>query len=104
MSTPAGEQPPAKPTPPPNHIFIGKKPRGVYVTSAMIQLAQSGEVVLKARGLATARALDVARILTMRAGAEIFEIKQVKIGEEKLMSQEGQQKAVTTVEIIIARK
>ncbi|MER3601888.1 MAG: DNA-binding protein [Nitrososphaerota archaeon] len=104
MSAGPAEQPPTRPTPPPNHIFIGKKPRGVYVTSAMIQLAQAGEVVLKARGLATARALDVARILTMRAGADIFEIKQIKIGEERLTGQEGQPKSVTTVEITIAKK
>jgi len=39
-------------TSPPNHIFVGKKPVMSYAMSALIQLTQAGEVVVKARGMA----------------------------------------------------
>ena len=67
---------------PPNHIFVGKKPVMSYAMSAMVQLAQSGDIVLKARGMVISRAVDVAEIVTKRLGNNTFEIKGIKIDTE----------------------
>ena len=45
-------------------IFIGKKPLMTYVTSTIVQLATQPLVTIKARGLTTAIAIDVAQVVT----------------------------------------
>jgi DNA-binding protein len=88
---------------PPNHIFVGKKPVMSYAMSAMVQLAQSGEIVLKARGMVISRAVDVAEIVTKRLGNNSFDIKSIKIDTEKLG--EGEDiRNVSTIEIVISKK
>ena len=88
---------------PPNHIFVGKKPVMSYAMSAMVQLAQSGEIVLKARGMVISRAVDVAEIVTKRLGNNSFEIKSIKIDTEKIG--EGEDiRNVSTIEIVISKK
>jgi DNA-binding protein Alba len=95
------ERPPR--TSPPNHIFVGKKPVMSYAMSAMVQLAQSGDIVLKARGMVISRAVDVAEIVTKRLGNNTFEIRNIKIDTEKLG--EGEDiRNVSTIEIAIAKK
>ncbi|MBM3898451.1 MAG: DNA-binding protein [Thaumarchaeota archaeon] len=90
-------------TSPPNHIYIGKKPVMSYAMSALIQLAQMGEVVIKARGMSIARAADVAQITTKRLGADSYSIKDIKIDTERVG--EGQDaRNVSTIEIIIGKK
>ena len=44
-------------------IFIGKKPLMTYVTSTIVQLATRPTVTIKARGLTTAIAIDVAQVV-----------------------------------------
>ncbi|MFI5421773.1 MAG: DNA-binding protein Alba [Nitrososphaerales archaeon] len=95
------ERPPR--TSPPNHIFVGKKPVMSYAMSAMVQLAQSGDIVLKARGMVISRAVDVAEIVTKRLGNNTFEIRNIHIDTEKLG--EGEDIGnVSTIEIVIAKK
>jgi DNA-binding protein Alba len=90
-------------TSPPNHIFIGKKPVMSYAMSAMVQLAQSGDIVLKARGMVISRAVDVAEIVTKRLGNNSFEVRNIKIDTEKLG--EGDDiRNVSTIEIVVAKK
>src|SRR5713101_4565175 len=67
---------------PPNHIFVGKKPVMSYAMSALIQLTQAGEIVVKARGMAISRAVDVAEIVTKRLGNGQFQIKDIGINTE----------------------
>ena len=62
---------------PPNHIFVGKKPVMSYAMSALIQLTQAGEIVVKARGMAISRAVDVAEIVTKRLGNGAFSVKDI---------------------------
>lgn len=90
-------------TSPPNHIFVGKKPVMSYAMSAMVQLAQSGEIVLKARGMVISRAVDVAEIVTKRLGNNTFEVRNIKIDTEKLGEGEDLRN-VSTIEIVVARK
>jgi DNA-binding protein Alba len=106
-SEPMQEQPPRQERPPrtapPNHIFVGKKPVMSYAMSAMVQLAQSGDIVLKARGMVISRAVDVAEIVTKRLGNNSFEIRNIKIDTEKIG--EGEDiRNVSTIEIVIAKK
>ena len=95
------ERPPR--TSPPNHIFVGKKPVMSYAMSAMVQLAQSGEIVLKARGMVISRAVDVAEIVTKRLGNNTFEVRNIKIDTERLG--EGEDiRNVSTIEISVAKR
>lgn len=88
---------------PPNHVFVGKKPVMSYAMSAMVQLAQSGEIVLKARGMVISRAVDVAEIVTKRLGNNTFEVKNIKIDTERLG--EGDDiRNVSTIEIVVGKK
>jgi DNA-binding protein Alba len=99
---PQQEQRPQR-TSPPNHIFVGKKPVMSYAMSAMVQLAQSGEIVLKARGMVISRAVDVAEIVTKRLGNNTFEVRSIRIDTEKLG--EGEDiRNVSTIEIVVAKK
>ncbi|MEM4311181.1 MAG: DNA-binding protein [Nitrososphaerales archaeon] len=100
-TAPAEEKP--KRTFPPNHIFIGKKPVMNYAMSALIQLSQSGEIVLKARGMAISRAATVASIIINKFGANTYEIKNIKIDTEQVGSGE-QVRNVSTMEITIVKK
>lgn len=88
---------------PPNHVFVGKKPVMSYAMSAMVQLAQSGEIVLKARGMVISRAVDVAEIVTKRLGNNTFEVKNIKIDTERLGEGEDQRN-VSTIEIVVGKK
>jgi len=88
---------------PSNHIFIGKKPVMSYAMSSLIQLTASGEIVLKARGLAISRAVDVAEIVTKRLGNNAYAIKKVDIDTVKLG--EGEDiRSVSTIELIVGKK
>ncbi len=106
--TAAPAVPAAAPVRPPrtapfNHIYIGKKPVMSYAMSALIQLAQSSEVVLKARGMVISRAVDVAEIVTKRLGANAYTVKEIKIGTERLG--EGELiRNVSTIEISLGPK
>mgnify|MGYP000467321545 CR=1 FL=1 len=98
----SAEKKPAR-TSPPNHIFIGKKPVMSYAMSALIQLAQMGEVVLKARGMVISRAVDVAEIITKRLGNNAYEVKSIVIDTEQVGEGENARN-VSTIEIKVGRK
>jgi len=88
---------------PPNNIFIGKKPLMTYATSALIQLTQSDNIVLKARGMVISRAVDVAEVLTKRLGNNNYEVRKIGIDTERVGEGEDARN-VSTIEIIIAKK
>jgi len=89
-------------TSPPNHIFVGKKPVMSYAMSALIQLTQAGEVVVKARGMAISRAVDVAEIVTKRLGNGQFSIKDIAINTE-VVGEGSEQRNVSSIEIVVGR-
>ncbi|MEM2635247.1 MAG: DNA-binding protein, partial [Nitrososphaerales archaeon] len=74
-----------------------------YALSSLIQLAQSDEVVLKARGMVISRAVDVAQIITKKLGNNAYEVKSIKIDTEKVGTGENVRN-VSTIEITIGRK
>ena len=89
---------------PQNHIYVGKKPVMSYAMSALIQLSQVGEVVIKARGLAISRAVDVAEIVTRRLGNGTFSVKNINISTEQVKSTEtGEMRNVSSIEILVGK-
>jgi DNA-binding protein len=93
---------PVQRTSPSNHIFVGKKPVMSYAMSALIQLTQAGEVVVKARGLAISRAVDVAEIVTKRLGNGQFSVKDIGINTE-VVGEGAEQRNVSSIEIVVGR-
>lgn len=89
-------------TSPPNHIFVGQKPVMSYAMSALIQLTQAGEIVVKARGMAISRAVDVAEIVTKRLGNGAFTIKDIKINTE-VVGEGSEQRNVSSIEIVVGK-
>ena len=83
-------------------IFIGKKPLMTYVTAAIIQLATQPAVTIKARGLTTAIAIDVAQSVLSKT-KPAFEIASVTIGSESLVAADGRNRDVSTIDICIKR-
>jgi len=88
---------------PPNHIFIGKKPVMGYALSAVMQLTQYPEVVLRARGKAISRAVDVAQVVIKRLGNGQIDVKSIKIDTEVLGEGE-ERRNVSTIEVSLGKK
>ena len=65
-------------------ILVGKKPIMSYAMAALMQLTQSGEITIKARGLAISRAVDVAEVVSKRFLSGSTVAKTVSIGTEVL--------------------
>ncbi len=89
-------------TAPPNHIFVGQKPVMTYAMSALIQLTQVGEVVVKARGQAISRAVDVAEIVTKRLANGQFSVKDIIINTE-VVGEGVEQRNISSIEIVVGR-
>ena len=89
-------------TAPPNHIFVGKKPVMSYAMSALIQLTQAGEIVVKARGMAISRAVDVAEIVTKRFGNGQFKVKDIGISTE-VVGEGAETRNISSIEIIVGK-
>ena len=93
-----------RPRAPSNHIYVGnKKPVMSYAMSALLQLGQSEEVILKARGMAISNTVDVAEIVSKRLGNNAFEVKNIKIDTEAV-GQGDDQRNVSTIEIVLGKK
>jgi DNA-binding protein len=86
-----------------NIIFIGKKPLMSYVLAALRQInGDDGTVVIKARGKAISRAVDVAEILRHQF-VETATVDDIAISTERLTSDEGRESNVSSIEIFLSR-
>ena len=86
-----------------NVVFVGSKPVMNYVLAALTQLNEgASEVVIKARGRAISRAVDVAEIVRNRFMPGIT-LKDIKIDTEELDSEQGRKVNVSTIEIVLAK-
>ncbi len=84
-------------------VFVGNKPVMNYVLAALTQFNEgAGEIVIKARGKAIGRAVDVAEILRNRFMPNV-DAKDIKIDTEELDS-EGRSVNVSTIEITLAKQ
>lgn len=86
-----------------NTVYIGNKPPMAYVM-AIITAFNSGadSVVLKARGRAISRAVDVAEIAKNRYLSDV-QAKKIEVGTEQLPSQGGGTRGVSTIAITMER-
>jgi DNA-binding protein len=87
-----------------NAVLIGTKPVMNYVL-ACITFFHGGakEVIIKARGRAISRAIDVAEVVRRRFLPDV-KITKIGIGTDQMMSQEGNAPTnVSTIEITLER-
>lgn len=88
---------------PPNHMFVGtKKPAMSYAIFALQRLTEFDEVVIRARGGAISRAVDVAQIVTKRLSKDQFKIRSIRIGTE-VVGEGGEARNVSTMEIVVGK-
>lgn len=88
-----------------NCVYIGRKNTMNYclVCVSMFQNQDVNECVIRARGRAISKAVDVAEITARRFLPAIVEIADVKIGSEELEGAD-KTKVVSTIDIVLRRK
>ena len=85
-----------------NVVFIGTKPVMSYVLAVITQFnAGASEVILKARGKAISRAVDVAEIVRNRF-LQGVSVGSINIGTEQVQA-EGGQINVSTIEVALKK-
>ena len=84
-----------------NTVFIGRKPVLNYVLACMT-LFKSGheEISIKARGRSISRAVDVVEVLKNRFMPNA-EVADIKIGTERLESEDRGPSNVSTIDITV---
>jgi DNA-binding protein len=86
-----------------SYVYVGKKPLMSYVLAAVMQInTESREVVIKARGQAISRAVDVAEVLRNKF-VRNAKIKDIHISTETLAREDGTPSNVSSIEIIMVR-
>ena len=88
-----------------NIVFIGQKTAMQYVM-ACLTVIQGGftEVILKARGKAISRAVDVAEILRNRFMKDKIDIESIVSGTEVLEREDQGKFSVSTIDILLKMK
>jgi len=85
-------------------VYVGKKPLMSYVLAAVMQInTESREVIIKARGQAISRAVDVAEILRHKFVPNA-DVKDIRICTETLTREDGSPSNVSSIEIIMNRE
>lgn len=86
-----------------NQVLIGKKPLMNYVV-ACLTLFNHGEdeVILRARGRAISRAVDVAEMLR-RVFMKNLLVKTISIGSEDITREDGSKASVSIMEITLSK-
>jgi len=87
-----------------SYVYVGKKPLMSYVLAAVMQInTEQRVVIIKARGQAIGRAVDVAEIVRNKfvPGAKI---KDIKITTETLAREDGSPSNVSSIEIVLIRE
>lgn len=87
-----------------NVVFVGNKPVTAYVMACVTQYNRGAEeIVLKARGRAISRAVDVAEVLRRRFMTGQVDLAGIEIGTEQIESREGNMSNVSSIEITIKK-
>ena len=88
---------------PPNIIFIGKKPIMTYVNATLTLLSNEPVVTIKARGKSITTAVDVSQMIVKRLNAVGYKVSGVRIFSERMTSQDGKERNVSTIEVDVSR-
>ena len=87
-----------------NTVFIGNKPVTAYVMACVTQFNRDAEaIVLKARGRAISRAVDVAEVLRRRFMKDRVDVTDIQIDTEQIETREGNLSNVSAIEITITK-
>ncbi|MGI0131414.1 MAG: DNA-binding protein Alba [Thermoplasmata archaeon] len=85
-------------------VFIGLKPTMTYVFQVVTELnAGAGPVVVKARGNAIAKAVDVVEVVRRRFLEGQVEVGTISIGTERLVNRDGRDANVSSIAIPLTR-
>ena len=82
-----------------NTIFIGIKPIMSYVTATLTQLASLPIVTIAGRGKRITQAIDVSQMIVKRMNEVGYEIGDVRISSDSLVSKDGKKRNVSKIEI-----
>ena len=86
-----------------NIIYVGRKPSMAYVLGVITQFSDGQkEVLIKARGRAISRAVDVAEIVRKRFVSDV-QIKNIEIGTEERELEDKSKLNVSTITIILGK-
>lgn len=86
-----------------NIVYIGNKPVMNYVLAVVTQMNNGvTEVILKARGRAISRAVDVAEIVRNRFISDV-DVKSIDISTEEIVGNEGTSSNVSAIEIRLSK-
>lgn len=86
-----------------NIVYIGNKPVMNYVLAVVTQMSSGvTEVILKARGRAISRAVDVAEIVRNRFISDV-DVKSIDISTEEIVGNEGTSSNVSAIEIRLSK-
>ncbi len=86
-----------------NVVYIGTKPVMNYVLAVVTQMnGGTSEVMLKARGKAISRAVDVAEIVRNRFILDV-ELGAIDISTEEVSNMEGSNSNVSAIEIQLSK-
>jgi len=84
-------------------VLVGKKPAMSYVLAVLTGFqGGSKEVVVKARGKAISRAVDVVQIAKNRFLSNL-QIKDIRLGTEQITDEQNRTLNVSTIEIVIGQ-
>jgi archaea-specific DNA-binding protein len=87
-----------------NVVYIGNKPVMNYILAIVTQMNTGvPEVILKARGRAISRAVDVAEIIRNKFINDL-KIESIKISTEELTNREGSNSNVSAIEIQLCKE
>jgi DNA-binding protein len=84
-------------------VLVGRKPTMNYVLATTLPLAEGKRVILKARGKAIAKAVDVVEVVRRRFVQNAV-VEKINIGtEEGKVGNDGRQRNISTIEIILSQ-
>ncbi len=85
-------------------VFIGLKPTMTYVFQVVTQLnSGAGPVVVKARGNAIGKAVDVVEVVRRRFLEGQVEVGAITIDTERLTNRDGREANVSSIAIPLTR-
>lgn len=84
-----------------NAILIGKKPIKAYIVASTVELSKGANtLVLKARGRAITKAVNVAEILKR---TQNLKVKDIVFNSELVTTKDNRQKMISTIEIVLEK-
>ncbi|TLX82503.1 MAG: DNA-binding protein [Thaumarchaeota archaeon] len=74
-----------------------------YVNATLTLLSNEPVVTIKARGKSITTAVDVSQMIVKRLNAVGYKVSGVRIFSERMISQDGKERNVSTIEVDVSR-